>query len=137
SSDGRWLACCGEDHSVVLYELSTGKEAACWKGYDGDIRGLAFSPDGSRLATLSMDGTGLIWDLGSIPAPAKATATETLWQALADGNPAPARQALLTLVTRPEEATALARKRLRPVPRSELPNRVAALVARLDSNVAA
>jgi WD40 repeat protein len=132
SPDGRWLACCGEEHSVLLYEMATGKEAARLRGHQDELRGLAFSPDGKRLATLSMDGTGLIWDLTSIPAPAKATATEALWQALADSNAARARQALLTLATRPEEAIALARKRLSPAKRTELPDRVAALVARLE-----
>jgi WD40 repeat protein len=137
SPDGRWLACCGEKHSVLLYESATGKEAARWKGHNKEIRGIAFSPDGRRLATLSEDGTGIIWDLTSVPVPAKATATEGLWQALADGDAGRARQALLTLATRPDEVIELAGKRLRPTKRSELPDRVAALAARFDSKAAA
>jgi hypothetical protein len=69
----------------------TGCQLAAFKGHDGAVTSLTFSPDGKTLASGSADRTALIWDLSTIkpPAlPAKALAAgdlERCWQALATG----------------------------------------------------
>ena len=63
SADGKWLAYVADDagkHGVFMRQLATGSDAVVVHGEDGEITGLAFSPDGnylyySRLAP----GTGL------------------------------------------------------------------------------
>ncbi len=50
--DGKTLAVGCHDHSVQLYDVSTLKSVGTFKT-DGSVRGLAFSPDGLRLAAVS------------------------------------------------------------------------------------
>lgn len=66
SPDGRWLVF---DRSRVL-EAETGKEVFPFDLHSGHISGVAFSPDGRRLATSSWDRTVKLWDT--------ATGQETL-----------------------------------------------------------
>ena len=48
---------------IQLWEVSTGENIATFWSHPTDIQDLAFSPDGSLLASGSFDGTILLWDM--------------------------------------------------------------------------
>lgn len=51
---------------IRLWEVATGKNIATFWGHPTDVQDLAFSPDGTLLASGSFDGTILLWDLKSV-----------------------------------------------------------------------
>ncbi len=74
--DGNRLAALGYDGNVHLADARTGDEVLVLRGF-GPPRGsggftprLAFSPDGSRLASIAMWRTLNLWDLGPASSPA-------------------------------------------------------------------
>ena len=70
SPDSRTLVVAGRK-TIKLWELATLKVRCEFTGYDGEIRALAFSPDGRYLASGSSDTTALVWDtwLAKAPSP--------------------------------------------------------------------
>jgi WD40 repeat protein len=66
SPDGKRLACLtGYDRKqVAVFETTSGsgKQPAICKGHIGGVYTYSFSPDSSRIATASEDGTARVWD---------------------------------------------------------------------------
>lgn len=65
SPHGDLLAAGGDDQTVRLWEIETGKQIASSKV--GEIRGLAFSPDGSRIAVAGGSANGAMLKVLSSP----------------------------------------------------------------------
>jgi WD40 repeat protein len=65
SPDGSLLAAASGmaagGNSIILRDARTGRELLTLSGHTGWVMGLAFSPDGKRLASTSLDGTVKIW----------------------------------------------------------------------------
>ncbi len=55
-----------EGNDIALFDPYTGQELARFTGHTGNVNGLAWSPDGSRLASASADGTIIIWDVPDV-----------------------------------------------------------------------
>ena len=74
SSCGKYLASGAWWHRGVetekvpirLWEVATGENIATFWGHPTDVQDLAFSPDGTLLASGSFDSTILLWDLKSV-----------------------------------------------------------------------
>jgi WD40 repeat protein len=62
SPDGRTLVTGGEQYTVKLWEVQTGRELATLRGHGGDIYTVAFSPDGRWIASAGEDSTVKVWD---------------------------------------------------------------------------
>jgi WD40 repeat protein/serine/threonine protein kinase len=67
SSDGKHLAYSRTDRTVHVADLTTGQEVTVLRGMTGYVRALAFSPDGSRLATGSEypDDSVRLWNVAT------------------------------------------------------------------------
>jgi hypothetical protein len=124
--------------TVRLWEVASGGQYRELPGHRGRTFGMAFSPDGARLVTANEDTTALVWDLvnraaGPPPSPLLPQELDALWTDLAGANASRAHQALGTLAASPEQAVALVRRHLQPVPPGEA-RRMTRLIADLDSD---
>ena len=62
ASEGESILAVGKGNAVELIDLLTGSGLRVLTGHTGVVHGVAFSPDGTLLATTSADGTARIWD---------------------------------------------------------------------------
>jgi RNA polymerase sigma factor (sigma-70 family) len=137
--DGRTLAVGAFDHGLDLWELASRQIRHQLIGHEAAVHSLAFTPDGRTLLSVSMDTTGLVWDVTGLRAgprrPAAALSPkelEAVWADLAAADAKAAHRALWSLVAAGEQAVPWLRERLRPV--SAVPaRRIAELVAELDN----
>jgi WD40 repeat protein len=65
SSDGKTLISGSKDHTVEVWDLSTGTRIHHLQGHEGSIRRVAISSDGKTLASGSQDHTVKVWDLST------------------------------------------------------------------------
>jgi WD40 repeat protein len=64
SPDGKMIASVGQDATVGLWDVFTGKPIRqILTGHTGFVFGVAFSPDGKMLASAGQDGTLRLWDV--------------------------------------------------------------------------
>src|SRR5207302_10262310 len=120
-----------------LWDLVTGQEVGRLQGHQGGVVGLAFSADGTRLVSGSLDTTALVWKVGKHTrttrigrpedAPLAGRELEALWADLAGKDGVRAFAAQRALSRHPAQAAALVRERLpavRPVDPERLGKRV-------------
>jgi WD40 repeat protein/tRNA A-37 threonylcarbamoyl transferase component Bud32 len=62
SPDGTRLASASLDHTVKVWDATTGRLLFTLDGHTGPVWAVAFSPNGQRLATGGDDGTVRLWD---------------------------------------------------------------------------
>lgn len=127
---GRYLAT-SSSAGLHLWDLATGRVIHRFPELGPFTRreacpatALAFSPDGSKLATGLPDGTILLWDV-PLPAPVAVAPADAprLWAELMGDDPAAGWRAAWRLGDDPATAVRLARQRLAPavpVPADEL-----------------
>jgi hypothetical protein len=141
SPDGRLLAVAYDASTLILWETLTGRSIRTWPGHGrAELRQMRFSSDGRRLATVSGDGTALVWDVtgqspdGRLPSRHLTPAeVKQAWSDLADADAAKAYRAIWTLVADPARALPFLRERLHPIQAGD-PQRIARLIADLDSD---
>lgn len=75
SPDGKWLASGGNDRTIIVWNLSSGREEFRFEPYKGAaapqqyslnkqaISGLTFNPDGTRLVSVEVSGVVKVWNL--------------------------------------------------------------------------
>jgi WD40 repeat protein len=63
SGDGQRALSGGQDKTVRLWDIETGKELGCFSHHADDISSVALSPDGRLAVSTSVDNTMLLWDV--------------------------------------------------------------------------
>ncbi|MGE5264750.1 MAG: WD40 repeat domain-containing protein [Acidobacteriota bacterium] len=59
--DGKLVASAQEGKRIQLWQTATGTGLAPLSGHVDSVSGIAFSPDGTRIASASTDGTVRLW----------------------------------------------------------------------------
>jgi serine/threonine protein kinase/WD40 repeat protein len=68
SADGRWVAVAGAGQSIAVADLLSGREVFALPPEGGDVWGVAWAPDGTKLAVGLSDGGVAVWDLEQVRA---------------------------------------------------------------------
>lgn len=63
SADGKWLATGAADHSIKLFDLTTGKPGPTLAGHAAAVTSVRFATNNTRLVSGSLDGSVRIWNL--------------------------------------------------------------------------
>jgi WD40 repeat protein len=100
SPDGKTLAAAGDDPTVRLWEVATGKSAAALRDHTDWVLCLAFSPDGKLLASGGYDGLVRLWDVAGAKKMRDLTAAP-----VPPPKPAPEPSAVLSVAFSPDGKT--------------------------------
>ncbi|MHC5671966.1 protein kinase domain-containing protein [Nostoc sp.] len=65
SPDGKTIASSGDERTIKLWNLATGKQISSLNGYSQQVNVVVISPDGKTLVTGSNDNTIKIWNLAT------------------------------------------------------------------------
>src|SRR5579883_563060 len=140
SPDGSTIAVStGEAQAKIhLFDVLSGKELLRLQGHKSYVSSLAFSTDGTKLASAQWDSTALIWDVVSTQRklPRKylnLKEFEGLWTELRDTDAAKAHAALWMLVATPNQALSFLKEHLHPEPCVSA-ERLRQLIADLDAD---
>jgi WD40 repeat protein len=63
SADGTRAYAAGAGNVILGWDLTAAEQVGTWSGHQGNVTGLALSPDGSMLVSASSDSTLLVWKL--------------------------------------------------------------------------
>jgi WD40 repeat protein len=138
SPDSRYVVAGMWGGGFRCWDVLTGEEVSSRSAHDGTIHSLAFTPDGSTLASGSADTTILLWDFSQLikprpgaGKPLAAEALEKLWGQLAERDSRSAHRAIASLVD--AGAVALLDEKLRPLRADQAERKtIEGLIARLD-----
>jgi WD40 repeat protein len=63
SADSSMLAASGNDADVTIFDVTTRSVYLVLTGHESSVWGLSFSPDGSHIASASLDGAARVWNI--------------------------------------------------------------------------
>jgi RNA polymerase sigma factor (sigma-70 family) len=137
--DGRTVATAGDDRTIQIWDLATGKELLRRGGFPSRAECLAYSPDGRSLVSGHRDGTILVWDVGVVgghrgdpEARPDRRRIRAWWSDLAGADAGKAHLAVCRLAVAPGPTVDWLREQLRPA--REVPaGRLRSLIAGLGS----
>jgi hypothetical protein len=133
SPDGR-LAATAETQRARVWSLISGKQLASFESGPAPVRCLAFSPDRKLLATGGDDGTILLWDVSKLdrsPGPKPDPKdVEAAWSTLTGKGSPTLLKSIYTLAAAGDDAVALIRDKVRPIPEPD-----AKILAKLLKNL--
>ncbi len=69
SLDGRWLATAGGDRAIRIHDATDGRLVALLRGHTRQIHRLAWTPDGTKLFSTSLDNSLRVWDVDQHTSP--------------------------------------------------------------------
>jgi WD40 repeat protein len=136
------LATGGADKTLRFWDVIAGKEVKEVPGHQGLVTALTFSTDGRVAATMSTDGTAIVWDAAALtkglasPRSAKLTPDELdkLWSNLAEADGARGYEAVWKLAEAPAQAVAMLKERLKTAGVTDETKRIAKLIMDLDDD---
>ena len=62
SGDGKLLASCSVDKTIILWNIDMGKASKILKGHSGDVKNVCFYPDSNMLVSASLDKSIRVWN---------------------------------------------------------------------------
>lgn len=76
SADGQWLAAAGDDNSIRIWNLATGKSTKSLAKHSAPVTSLKFTPDSAKLISGSTDKSVRVWNVadGALAAEAELPA---------------------------------------------------------------
>jgi hypothetical protein len=120
SPTGAQVVAVESDRSLTVYETASGAIRRRLVGHRDTVGQLAFTPDGTRLISVSHDGTGLVWDM----VPPRPTARGALsnadrqkrWAALLSADAEAAHRAMGELAADPPGSVDFLKAHLKSTP---------------------